>query len=176
MGAITCRYAGIWKLAMTNLFALIKKDYRRYRITSSDGSFFSVVFLTQGFWASCQHRLAHHVKQLKLPIIKPLLKGMMRVWQLWIEITTSIRLPASAKIGAGLYIGYFGPIIIHPQTQIGDNCNLSQGVTIGIVQRGKRAGVPRLGNRVYIGPNAVIMGDITIGNDVAIGGYKSVIF
>lgn len=154
---------------MPGLLSTIKRDYRRYRVTSSESNFLSVVFLTQGFWASFQYRVAHAAKKLKVPMVSQFLKLLMRVWQLLIEITTNIRLPASAKIGDGLYIGYFGPVIIHPDVKIGENCNLSQGVTMGVIQRGKRQGTPILGNRVYVGPNAVIIGDITIGDDVAIG-------
>jgi serine O-acetyltransferase len=89
--------------------------------------------------------------------------------QKWIEIVTSIHLPPECEIGRGIYLGHFGPTIVHPRVKIGSNCNLSQGVTIGVVQRGKRRGVPTIGDRVYVGPNAVIIGSIIIGNDVAIG-------
>ncbi len=75
----------------------------------------------------------------------------------------------STEIGSGFYIGHFGGIIINPLAKIGKNCNISQGVTIGRKNRGKNAGVPTLGNQVYIGPGAKIMGGITIGNNVAIG-------
>ena len=52
---------------------------------------------------------------------------------------------------------------------IGDNVNISQGVTIGQTNRGKRKGVPVIGNGVYIGPGAKVIGKVTIGNNVAIG-------
>jgi serine O-acetyltransferase len=56
------------------------------------------------------------------------------------------------QIGEGLYIGHSGGIVIHGDTQIGDYCNLSQGITIGVSIRGKQAGIPKIGNRVFIGP------------------------
>ena len=46
---------------------------------------------------------------------------------------------------------------------------LPRGVTIGFSGRGEWRGVPRIGDRVYVGPNAVIVGKITIGNDVLVG-------
>ena len=58
---------------------------------------------------------------------------------------------------------------MHPRAKIGKNCNISQGVTIGQSNRGKRAGVPVIGDSVFIGPGAKIFGAITIGNNVAIG-------
>lgn len=80
------------------------------------------------------------------------------------------------QIGEGLYIGHSGGIVIHGDTQIGDYCNLSQGITIGVSIRGKKAGIPKIGNRVFIGPGAVILGGIDIGDDVLIGANALVTF
>lgn len=74
-----------------------------------------------------------------------------------------------ATIGRGLYIGHFGGIVIHGDAIIGENCNLSQGMTIGVLTRGNKAGIPKIGDRVFIAPGAAILGGITIGNDVLIG-------
>ena len=52
--------------------------------------------------------------------------------------------------------------------KIGKNCNIAQGVTIGQQNRGKKAGYPTIGNEVWIGTNAVIVGNIHIGNNVLI--------
>ena len=73
------------------------------------------------------------------------------------------------QIGKGLYIGHFGGIVIHGDAIIGNNCNISQGMTIGISNYGEKKGVPTIGNAVFIGPNAGIFGNITIGNNVTIG-------
>ena len=76
--------------------------------------------------------------------------------------------PASTKIGKGFFIGHNGPIIINSNAIIGDNCNVATGVTIGAENRGKRKGSPVIGNNVWIGTNAVIVGKITVGNNVLI--------
>lgn len=80
------------------------------------------------------------------------------------------------KIGEGLYIGHFGGIVIHGDAEIGSFCNLSQGITIGVLARGKNSGIPKIGDRVFIGPGASILGGITIGNDVLIGTNAIVTF
>ena len=80
------------------------------------------------------------------------------------------------KIGKGLYIGHFGGIVIHGDAEIGENCNLSQGVTIGVLVRGKNQGIPKIGNRVFIGPGATILGNIIIGDDALIGTQAIVTF
>lgn len=75
----------------------------------------------------------------------------------------------STKIGAGFYIGHFGGIVINSKAVLGCNVNISQGVTIGAVNRGGKYGAPTIGNNVYIGPGAKILGKIRIGDNVAIG-------
>ena len=80
-----------------------------------------------------------------------------------------IDIPRSARIGAGLYIGHFGGIIISGQSVIGENVNISQNVTIGVAGKGDKRGCPVIGNNVQIAPGAVIYGKITIGNNVKIG-------
>jgi len=64
---------------------------------------------------------------------------------------------------------------LNGKTIIGDNCNISQGVTIGVSGRGNKRGVPIIGNNVYMGANAVIAGKIRIGNGVVIGANTLVI-
>jgi serine O-acetyltransferase len=73
------------------------------------------------------------------------------------------------RIGRGFYIGHFGGIVVHGDAVIGENCNISQGVTIGISNHGPKAGTPVIGNNVFIGPGAVILGAIKIGDNVTIG-------
>lgn len=80
-----------------------------------------------------------------------------------------ISIPFNTKIGKGFYIGHFGCIVVSPSAVIGKNVNISQGVTIGVANRGDKAGVAIIGDGVYIGPGAKIIGAIHIGNNVAIG-------
>ncbi len=81
---------------------------------------------------------------------------------------SGIQIPTKTQIGKGLYIGHFGTIIMNPEVIIGDNVNIATGVTIGKTNRGEKMGVPTIGSQVWIGSNAVIVGKITIGNDVLI--------
>lgn len=80
----------------------------------------------------------------------------------------AIQIPSSVKIGKGFYIGHLGRIIINPDVIIGSNVNISTGIVIGQENRGKRKGVPKIGNKVWIGANAVIVGKINIGDNVLI--------
>lgn len=86
-----------------------------------------------------------------------------------IKIAWGIEIPRAATIGAGNYIGHFGGIIISPKAKIGSGCSISHGVTIGISGHGTNRGVPTIGDNVYIGPGAKLIGPISIGNRVNIG-------
>lgn len=91
--------------------------------------------------------------------------------KLLLRITSFIykcEFPSEAKIGYGLYIGHPFCITINPKTEIGCNCNIHKGLTIGQENRGKRIGTPKIGNEVWIGVNVTIVGAITIGDDVLI--------
>ena len=89
---------------------------------------------------------------------------------------SQIQIPSATKIGKGFYIGHSGRIIINPAAVLGENVNIATGVTIGQENRGKRAGVPTIGDRCWIGTNAVIVGNIKIGNDVLIAPLSFVNF
>lgn len=72
-------------------------------------------------------------------------------------------------IGPGFYIGHFGGVVISPYAVLGANINIAQGVTIGSTSTGPRMGAPTLGDRVWVGANAILVGKITIGSDALIG-------
>ena len=78
-------------------------------------------------------------------------------------------IPHTTSIGRGCYIGHIRDIVINECAVIGDNCNISQGVTIGQANRGRKKGTPVIGRNVYIGPGAKIVGAVHVGNHVAIG-------
>ena len=81
--------------------------------------------------------------------------------------------------GPGLSIAHRGPIIVNPDVRIGENCRIHQCVTIGsVLSEGEVASYgyktpktmsPRIGNNVFIGPGAVIIGGIEIADGIAIG-------
>lgn len=152
---------------MDNVVKLILSDYKKYK--KYGGNFFSILFFTQGFWAILQYRIAHSVYKMQFPIIKQILQVFCLLWQKTIEIITGISIPASVTIGNSFYIGHFGGIILNAKTVIGNNCNISQGVTIGVSGIEDKRGVPVIGNNVYIGANAVLAGRIVIGNNILIG-------
>ncbi len=73
-----------------------------------------------------------------------------------------------AEIGEGFYLtSHCSTIVIGP-VKMGRNCNVAHGVTIGRGIAGARKGRPVIGNNVWIGTGAVIVGNINVGDDVLI--------
>lgn len=66
--------------------------------------------------------------------------------------------------GPGLCIVHYGTIVVSPLAKIGRNCRIHPSTSIGDYN-----GAPNIGDNVYIGPGAKIFGNISIGNNVAIG-------
>ena len=84
------------------------------------------------------------------------------------DLLYGFQIPARTKIGEGFYIGHFGTIVINENAVIGKNCNITHNVTIGRTNRGKFKGSPIIGDKVWIGTGSVIVGKISIGNNVLI--------
>ncbi|MCF4102135.1 serine O-acetyltransferase [Gillisia sp. M10.2A] len=146
--------------------------YKRY----SGKSAMRLLLTQQGLWAILVYRINNSIFNTKLPnLFKNILLFFGLVSQKWIEILTGISLPYSATIGSQFYIGHFGGIIINSKAVIGKNCNISQGVTIGVSGRGLKRGIPVIGNNVYIGANAVIAGEIQIGDNVVVAANSLVV-
>ena len=70
----------------------------------------------------------------------------------------------SPTVGAKPASTSFGGVILG-RGSIGENCTIEQNVTLGIAGKGEERGLPTIGNRVFIGAGAMIVGKITIGDD-----------
>lgn len=93
------------------------------------------------------------------------------IWRLMLQHMRErygLEISRSSDIGPGLYLGHAYNITVNPAAIIGSNCNLHKGVTIGQENRGKREGAPVIGDCVWIGVNATLVGKISVGNDVLI--------
>lgn len=113
----------------------------------------------------CSHQIRYmkwwrRAKKSRNQIYRVILKKYAMKYGLEISIT--------AEIGKGLYLGHPYNITVGGGAKIGDNVNLHKGCTIGRENRGKREGIPQIGNCVSIGINATVVGNIKIGDDVMI--------
>lgn len=151
------------------MFDNVKADIGRYTAYSGC-SRLRALLSCYGLWATMEYRYSRWVhKGVRVPIVRQLLKLFGLFWHRTIHFSVGIDLPETADIGRGLYIGHFGGIIVGDGVKIGENCNLSQNMTIGYAGRGEKRGCPTIGDRVYIAPGAVVAGKLTVGNDAVIG-------
>lgn len=83
-------------------------------------------------------------------------------------------LPATAELGRGVALGYWGiGVVVHGRAVIGAGTLVRQNVTIGTKHKG--GAVPRVGCNVVIGAGAVILGDVQIGDRAVIGANSVVL-
>jgi len=144
-------------------------DLYRYEGSASATAFPKHILLSPGYTFTFYMRLCKYL-QAKRPrlLIAPLYLIARFVLRHY-SYKFGIFIPFNTSIDVGFYIGHCGDIHANALARIGKNCNISQGVTLGQANRGKNAGHPTLGDGVYIGPGAKIVGAVRIGNNVAIG-------
>lgn len=138
-------------------FSLIACDLFRYYGRVGVSVFLKAWLVNRGF----NYTLWFRVASANIPLIS----GGASIVLRWKQIRYRIEIHKGTMIGPGLYLGHGGPCFVHPSARIGANVNISQCVTIGS-NHGKAAVI---GDNVYIGPNAVIVEDVTIGDRVTIG-------
>lgn len=151
----------------------MKADIRRYVHTeevTSTFQFIHMALFTESLWFVVSYRFGRWVRgSFRVPLITPLLKIISKIIHKIISLITGIQIPFETQIGPGLYIGHSGMLIINSTTVIGANCNLSPGVVIGQGGRGEHKGSPVLGDFVYIGVGAKLLGKISVGSHAAVG-------
>jgi serine O-acetyltransferase len=106
---------------------------------------------------------------IRQPLLRSTLYPLARLMWKHYMYKLGIAIDPSTEIGGGFYIGHFGGIVVHEKCRIGKNCNIHQGVTLGVANRGRNKGCPSIGDNVYIGPGAKIFGNVRIGHNAAIG-------
>ena len=146
-----------------SVISLINNDLKRH---SGGGNFLRSFITIPGFKYTVFLRLIQCTEKRRWLFPFTIL---LKVKLLLMQRHYGIQIPSATRIGKGFYIGHYGTIIVNAKAIIGDNVNISQGVTIGQANRGQHKGVPVIGNEVYIGPGAKIVGKVVIGNNVAIG-------
>lgn len=140
----------------------ILADAPRYTKSGSAAGLLKCFLFHPGFRFMVLYRICNH-----LPAFNPL-GFVARVWYKNLKRRYGFQFPHKTKIGKGLFLVHFGGIVINQSAVIGDNCTVSQGVTIGYVNRGNKKGCPVIGDKVWIGANAVVVGNIKVGNNVLI--------
>lgn len=135
---------------------------------------FIYLHTTQGYQATMVYRFGHWGLSGNT-LLHNIAQKVYFVLRIFIESTTGICINAEAEIDEGLYIGHFGGIFIHSNAKIGKNCNISQDVTIGVKAPFETVSAPVIGDNVYIGAGAKVLGGIRVGNYAVIGANAVVV-
>lgn len=127
------------------------------------------VFLTSPgvhaiFWYRVAHRL--HTWHCKL---------LARMISQWTRLLTGIEIHPGAEIGKGFFIDHGMGVVIGETCQIGDDCSIFQGVTLGGTGKDHGKRHPTLGNGVMVGAGSMVLGPITLGDHVKVGAASVVL-
>lgn len=93
----------------------------------------------------------------------------LRLWFNSLAMKLKVFMDPLGDIGPGLYLGHPFMIVINWRVKIGRDCSIAHEVTLGSNGRGELKGCPVIGDRVYIGPGAKVIGAIRLHDCAAIG-------
>lgn len=127
-----------------------------------------VIFCYPGFHALLLHRIAHKLWLWEIPLIPRMISAFAR-------FLTGIDIHPGATIGKRFFIDHGMGVVIGETTEIGDDCLLYQGVTLGGTSSKAEKRHPTLGKGVVVGAGAKVLGNIMLGNYSKIGAGSVVI-
>ena len=114
------------------------------------------------------HRLTHPLYRFGIPVLPRLISQINRFF-------TGVEIHPGAKIGPGFFIDHGMGTVIGETAEIGKNCVLFHNVTLGGTSKHKGKRHPTLGDNVYVGCGATILGPVKIGHNAKIGAATVVI-
>ncbi|MCV6605866.1 MAG: serine O-acetyltransferase [Porticoccaceae bacterium] len=121
-----------------------------------------ILLLYPGLHAIWWHRLSHWLWNKKLRWPARILSNIVRLF-------TGVEIHPGAIVGRRCFIDHASGVVIGETAELGDDCTLYHGVTLGGTSWGSGKRHPTLGNGVVIGAGAKILGPITIGDDARVG-------
>ncbi len=127
-----------------------------------------VILLYSGFHALIWHRMAHWCYQHRIFFLARFISQTGRFF-------TGIEVHPGAKIGSNLFIDHGMGIVIGETAEIGDNCTIYHGVTLGGTGKDKGKRHPTIGNNVLIGAGAKVLGPFSIGDNAMVGANSVVL-
>lgn len=151
------------------MFSHIKEDLRVvFDRDPAVRSVFEIILCYPGFHAMIFYRLSHW---LWIHHFKLLGRFMSHVGR----FLTGIEIHPGATIGHGFFIDHGMGVVIGETAEIGDNCTLYHGVTLGGTSWAKEKRHPTLGNNVIIGSGAKVLGPFTLGDNSKVGSNSVVV-
>jgi len=121
----------------------------------------------QGALAMTVYRFGRVARELRVPLVGQAARMAYFFANKAVQVLTGINIHAEAELGPGTHIHGFGDI--HVVGRMGRGCTLIQGAQLISASDGKGRGWPELGDNVYVGAGAKVVGPVKIGNNVVIG-------
>lgn len=149
-----------------SLVVMIRADCLRYSKTVNWRLFIYNYIVHPGFRVTLWYRVARCLGAKKG---QRFFAKLSTLWLLRQQLRTGVTLNPGTEIGPGLYIPHPGCIVVNPKCKLGSNVYLSHDVLLGKAHSGPRVGVPDIGDDVFIGAGARLLGKLTVGNNAAIG-------
>jgi len=125
-------------------------------------SVIEVILLYPGFHAVVCHRISHWFYKHGLFFIARMISQISRFF-------TGIEIHPGAVIGKGLFIDHGMGVVIGETAEVGDNCTIYHGVTLGGTGKDKGKRHPTIGNNVLISTGAKVLGPFKVGDNSRIG-------
>ena len=147
------------------MFQNLDKDIDRLRETRSRPYpvfLIEALLFDNGFQAVFLYRIAHFFKSRGIPFLGPFFGRLC-------QFLTGVEIAPGAVIGPGLSISHGHGIVIGQWSRLGAENTLMHQVTLGAPGPGRLEEMPVLGDRVFVGAGAKLIGRIAIGDDVFIG-------
>ena len=120
-----------------------------------------IILTYSGLHAVAAYRVAHYFHKKKLYLTARVISQLARFF-------TGIEIHPGATIGKGLFIDHGMGVVIGETAEIGDNCLIYQGVTLGGTGKDKGKRHPTLGNNVMVGSGARVLGPFKVGDNAKI--------
>ncbi len=147
----------------------IRSDFKTvFKMDPAAKSSLEVILSYSGFHAIIFHRINHVLLEANVPFFPRFLSQIAK-------IITGIEIHPGAEISSGLFIDHGMGVVIGETAEIGKNCLVYQGVTLGGTGKEKGKRHPTLGNNVVVGAGSKVLGAITIGDNVKIGANSVVL-
>lgn len=144
------------------MFDIIKEDIKSIKERDPAArSTFEILLTYSGVHAVVFYRISHWFYERKLLTVARIISQTAR-------FITGIEIHPGAKIGRGLFIDHGMGVVIGETAEIGDNCLLYQGVTLGGTGKDHGKRHPTLGNNVMVGSGAKVLGPFKVGDNAKI--------
>lgn len=174
---VVCARVDVEKMSDTEELGLVdtvRRDLARYnRAGKSLGVAMATALYTHpAFLGLLFYRLARHLQASRRTLIAKPIYWVLRVLHPIVRIYSGVEVHPRCVIGPGAYFGHFGPIVIHPNTVIGEQVTIMHGVTLGQTRGG---GAPNIGARVSIGASASLLGPIEVGDYCVVAAGATVV-